>query len=171
LDSQQVSDAKKIYKTRSVISTGNLEPVIFIFARLLMGVVFLYASYDKILNPGDFAQIVYNYQILPDSLINITALVLPWSELILGICLISGFWLRGAALLGAVLMTTFTAALAYNEIRGLDVACGCFTTNGSAGPANLLTIIRDLVLLAISLYIALRVLFLSGQNKKPSTES
>ncbi len=44
-------------------------PLLF-WVRLLVGAIFLAASIDKILDPGAFAQVVYNYQILPDSFIN-----------------------------------------------------------------------------------------------------
>ncbi|MGA8240229.1 MAG: MauE/DoxX family redox-associated membrane protein [Desulfobacterales bacterium] len=44
----------------------------FLALRLLLGTVFLYASYDKILHPQAFAQAVYNYQILPDMAVNPT---------------------------------------------------------------------------------------------------
>ncbi|MFP4194277.1 MAG: MauE/DoxX family redox-associated membrane protein, partial [Desulfobacterales bacterium] len=54
------------------------EKTWFVAARIFMGAVFLYASYDKILNPQAFAEAVYNYQILPDFAVNATALVLPW---------------------------------------------------------------------------------------------
>ena len=93
----------------------------FVFARIFMGAVFLYASYNKILHPQVFSEAVYNYQILPDAAVNDLALVLPWIELVAGLCLISGVWLPGASMLAALLMAVFTAALAYNQIRGLDV--------------------------------------------------
>ncbi len=71
--------------------------VFILAARLLLGGIFVFASIDKILHPAAFADAVYNYQILPDSLINLTAVFLPWLELILGGCLIAGVWLPGAA--------------------------------------------------------------------------
>ena len=64
-----------------------------LMARLILGVIFIYASIDKIFHPAAFAEAVYNYQILPDALINLTAIVLPWLELILGAFLILGLWL------------------------------------------------------------------------------
>lgn len=97
-------------------------------ARLFLGGVFLYACADKILNPADFARAVYNYQILPDDLINLTALILPWLELVLGLCLVSGFWLPGAVLWSNALLWTFFLSLVFNLMRGLDVHCGCFSS-------------------------------------------
>ncbi|MFP4573167.1 MAG: MauE/DoxX family redox-associated membrane protein [Desulfobacterales bacterium] len=135
------------------------EKTWFAVARIFMGVVFLYASYDKILNPQAFAEAVYNYQILPDFAVNLVALVLPWVELAAGLCLITGAWLPGAALICALLMAAFTAALVFNQIRGLDVHCGCFSTQATHGPANLLTVIRDLFFFVVSVYLLVRAVF------------
>lgn len=132
------------------------EKIGFVLARILMGAVFLYASYDKILHPQAFAEAVYNYQILPDAAINAVALVLPWVELVAGLCLVTGMWLPGAAMLAALLMAAFTAALVFNEIRGLDVYCGCFSTQATHGPANLWTVIRDICFLALTVYLMMR---------------
>ena len=105
-----------------------------IVARLTLAGIFIYASLDKIAHPAAFAKDVYNYQILPDALINLTALVLPWLELFLGLCLLVGIWLPGAVLTVNGLMVVFLAALVFNLARGLDINCGCFST-GSEAPA------------------------------------
>ncbi|MCK4385442.1 MAG: DoxX family membrane protein [candidate division Zixibacteria bacterium] len=57
--------------------------------RLILGGIFIYASPDKITHPEQFAKIVYNYNILPHSLINIFAIIMPWMELICGFFLIT----------------------------------------------------------------------------------
>ena len=58
--------------------------------RLLVGGVFVYASLDKILNPSEFAKVVYNYQILPLPLSNLLAMSLPWLELFAGLAIVIG---------------------------------------------------------------------------------
>ena len=131
----------------------------FIVLRLFLGAVFIYASYDKILHPQAFAEAVYNYRILPDSLVNLTALVLPWLELILGLCLAAGFWLPGATMISTGLFMAFIGALVFNQMRGLDIHCGCFSTQTTEGPADLWTVVRDLIFLAVSIYLTLVVFF------------
>jgi hypothetical protein len=121
--------------------------------------VFLYASYDKILNPEAFAQAIYNYQILPDAAVNLAALTLPWLELLLGLCLIAGVWLPGATALSTGLLAAFMGALIFNQMRGLDVQCGCFSTASTDGPAGLWTVARDAGFLAVSAYLTVRVFF------------
>jgi uncharacterized membrane protein YphA (DoxX/SURF4 family) len=127
--------------------------------RLLLGAVFLYASYDKILHPEAFAQAVYNYQILPDPAVNLVALTLPWLELLLGLCLATGFWLPGATVMSTGLLTIFIGALVFNAIRGLDVHCGCFSSQASDGPAGLWTIARDVSFLVVSSFLTVKVFF------------
>ena len=45
-------------------------PVVII-SRLILGAVFIYASWDKILNPDDFAKAIGNYHVLPFGLENL----------------------------------------------------------------------------------------------------
>lgn len=123
--------------------------------RLLLGAVFIYASWDKILDPAAFAAIITNYQLLPPVLVNIAALVLPWLELVCGICLVLNRWTRGSALMVAALMVIFMGALGYSAYRGLDIACGCFTMTGEA-PKNIWGyLVRDIALLALAITLLL----------------
>ena len=139
----------------------NWKKSIFLMCRLILGGVFIYASVDKILHPAAFAEAVYNYKILPDALINLTAIILPWLELILGVFLILGLWLPGAALLSNLLLLTFFGALVFNLARGLDIHCGCFSTSQEA-TLNLcmcLYIIRDGIFLLLGFYLLLHIFF------------
>ncbi|MBF0258650.1 MAG: DoxX family protein [Desulfamplus sp.] len=129
--------------------------------RIIMGAVFLYASYDKILNPEAFAKAVYSYQILPDTLVNFVAISLPWLEFLLGFCLITGIWLPGTTIMITLLMTIFIGAMIFNMSRGLNIHCGCFSTDITQGPAGTGTVIRDIAFLMCSIYLTLRVLCFS----------
>jgi len=122
-------------------------------ARLFLGGLWIYASHDKVLHPDAFAQVVYNYQVLPDTAINLTAVVLPWFELLLGICLVAGVWISGAAVLSTALLTAFAGTLVFNLYRGLDIQCGCFSMQSDSDPANYLTVVRDLSFVAVSVYL------------------
>jgi len=135
-------------------------------ARLIMAGIFIYASIDKIAHPAAFAKDVYNYQILPDALINLTALVLPWLELLLGLCLLAGVWMPGAVLSANGLLLVFFSALLFNMARGLDVNCGCFST-GSDTPAMSTGwyLLRDALFLAVGIFLFYTV-FLQRHFKK-----
>lgn len=118
--------------------------------RLGLACVLLYASADKIIHPQDFASIVKDYRILPEMLINPTAIWLPWFELTLGVCLFTGFWRDGALALGTGLLCVFFVTLLVNYFRGINVGCGCFTsTPGEAAPM-LWYLARDAFILALA---------------------
>jgi len=117
--------------------------------RLVLGVVFIYASIDKIAQPDQFARIIYNYHLLPASLINLTALILPMSELVAGICLITGMFYAGARNYLVILLVIFMVAIGINVFRGVDLECGCFTVDSRAKSASLQLLFRDLIYLVI----------------------
>jgi uncharacterized membrane protein YphA (DoxX/SURF4 family) len=123
------------------------------FLRTVLGLVFLLASFDKLLHPQDFAYIVANYRILPDLLVNPVALFLPWLEFVCGLCLVFNVFSRGATFIITTLMSIFLAALGFNYFRGLDVACGCFTTDPSAQADTVWTLVRDGVIALTSLLV------------------
>lgn len=123
--------------------------------RMAVACVLIYASADKILHPQDFAAIVKGYRLLPEVLVNLTAIWLPWFELVLGVCLYTGFGREGALLLATSLLAAFWLALIVNYFRGIDVGCGCFTSSpveggGEAAPM-LWYIGRDALLLTLPL--------------------
>ncbi len=118
-----------------------------VLCRLALGGIFIYASLDKIAHPREFAQIIANYAVLPGWLISLPALVLPWLELIAGLCLVIGLWPRSAALLLVLLLLAFILALGYNALRGIDVSCGCFSTSASDTESAWVLILRDLLIL------------------------
>lgn len=135
---------------------AKLDRWLFVGLRLLVGGVFIYAAIPKILDPGAFAKTVFNYQILPDMLVNPVAIVLPWLELFTGAFIILGIWLEGALIIYNLLMIAFISALVFNTARGLDIHCGCF----SQKPDDIInagTIIRDGLIFIPSLYLLFRV--------------
>jgi uncharacterized membrane protein YphA (DoxX/SURF4 family) len=129
-----------------------IHPYAALVARVVLGCVFIYASLDKINNPDLFAEAVYNYQLSPEVAVNLVALWLPWLELLSGTLLILGLWIRGSILILSGLMLLFLAALGINLARGLDIHCGCFTTQGT-DPMTVLTLFRDCFFLLLALYL------------------
>ncbi len=136
--------------------------MVYAGGRILLGSVFVYASWDKIIAPEAFAQAIANYQILPTMLINPTALLLPWLELVCGLCLIFNRWIGGSTLVATVLMVIFMGALVYNALRGMDVSCGCFTLDEETPKSMWFYLARDAVLLAMAIG-----LMFSRRNSSP----
>ncbi|OQY02381.1 MAG: hypothetical protein B6I26_00635 [Desulfobacteraceae bacterium 4572_130] len=133
--------------------------------RFILAIMFFYASYDKILYPTAFAKIVYSYQILPDFFVNITAIVLPWLEFVLGVFLIAGFYIQGSAIITNILLIIFMGAIIFNLSRGLNINCGCFSTSLNTS-ISLLTILRDMFFIFLSFYLIYSVFFLLPRSKK-----
>lgn len=122
---------------------------IAIAARIVLGAVFMYASFDKMANPETFAKIIDNYHLLPYQLVNALAIFLPWLELITGLLLITGKWIKGSLLLYNILLVVFIIALSQALIRGLDISCGCFSVNPSSTSEVWLRILEDIILLFV----------------------
>ena len=71
--------------------------LIFSF-RVILGIIWIWASINKIQDPAAFARAINNYHVIPFGLENAIAIFLPWLELIIGIFLISGILVNGASL-------------------------------------------------------------------------
>ena len=125
--------------------------IVLVF-RLFLGSMFIYASWDKIANPEDFSGVIRNYYMLPEPATNFFAIILPWVELYIGICLILGIFVDGASLLSVGLMVMFLVALGQATARGLDIECGCFH---GASKVGLKRILEDFLFLGMA-YLVLK---------------
>ena len=124
--------------------------MLVLICRIFLGFLFIYASLEKILQPEEFAKQVGYYKALPIGLENLLAIVLPWTELIVGICLLAGLFVDGAALLSIIMMLVFILAISQAMLRGIDITCGCFKVSADSEKLGLHTIIRDIIFLIMS---------------------
>jgi uncharacterized membrane protein YphA (DoxX/SURF4 family) len=127
------------------------HPWLGVLTRLIVGGIFIYASLDKMLHPDQFARIVFNYHLVPASLINLAAMALPWIEFGAGLFLVLGIWPRASGFILTALVVVFLVALSVNWLRGVNLECGCFTVSSKAKGAIGSLIGRDLVLLLLAL--------------------
>jgi len=116
-------------------------------ARFVLGGVFIYASLDKIAFPREFANIVIRYRILPEKLAIYFAFLLPWVELILGIFLVIGLYVRVTVLALSSLLLVFMAAVIIGSLNGTLNSCGCFSIKPSNPESLFLMLTRDILLL------------------------
>lgn len=137
-------------QVREGFMDSNPMQVILSAVRVVLGALFLYAGAIKIVDPAAFALAVYNYHILPAWLVNVTAIILPWVEVVAGILLVLGLWIPGGALIVSAMLLVFTTALGFNLSRGLDIACGCFSTAPTAEKITWWYLLRDSSLMAAS---------------------
>lgn len=137
------------------------HPALHRAAAIALGAVFVYASLDKIAHPGDFARIIYHYQVIgPNARLgylppNLLAVSLPWIEALAGVLLIAGVWRREAAAVVAMLLMTFLGAVGWAMFHGIDVQnCGCFTVDATGRGAGLGLLLGDAALLAAAVFLA-----------------
>ncbi len=119
--------------------------------RIIMGLLFLYSGYFKMIDPQVFAPVISNYGILPELLIPYTAIILPVLELILGALLIIGYKVKASSFLSLILMIIFITAVTVNLIKGNNFNCGCFELGrfGISENISIGLIVRDLIFAAI----------------------
>jgi len=107
------------------------HPWLTVRVQIALGAIFVAAALPKIADPPSFAHMIYNYRILPGALINLSALVMPWVELLAGLCLILGVWTRSARWIVGLMLVVFMIAISINLFRGNAIDCGCFDTSAA----------------------------------------
>jgi uncharacterized membrane protein YphA (DoxX/SURF4 family) len=120
--------------------------------RLVLGAIFVYAAWTKLSNPWElFAMSIDSYQLLPLAMVELVARTLPWLELAIGVALISGMFLRTAAVGTTLLLALFFGLMVRAYAKGMEINCGCF---GAGEVISWKTLLRDGSLLAASLALA-----------------
>ena len=141
--------------------------IYYTLSRLFLGGIFLLAGIPKIINPAGFSEIVYNYRLLPDILINLFALSLPWVETVAGILLLTNIWIPAMTLLCTALMFLFLGALGINMLRGLNIYCGSFAVEPSEVITDIkmwIYIARDIFFLFPCAYLLYHTMVFSKDN-------
>jgi len=140
-------------------------------ARILIGVIFVYTGLIHIGDPAGFVQAVAAYRILPPFAVNAFALLLPWVELLAGLAIATGIGMPGGALAAIGMLAAFLIALSLSLYRGLDIACGCFSTSPDAERISWLYLARDSALLLVTVFIFLHPWITHGKSRafQPTT--
>lgn len=137
------------YDSRSVVLD-----VVSALARLALAVVWLYSGWQKITEPVSTKQAVRAYELFSDDTADLIAIVLPIGELILGVLILIGLFLRFSAFISGVLLLVFIGGIGWAWSRGLSIDCGCFGGGGANAEVTwwnyLSEILRDVVFLVLS---------------------
>jgi uncharacterized membrane protein YphA (DoxX/SURF4 family) len=123
--------------------------------RLLVGALFVAAGALKVGHFNDLAAAIAGFRILPEGAIAPLAVVLPFFEIGLGMYLIVGLFTRTAAIVAALQLIVYAAAIASAVIRHIPANCGCFGPQDQA-PADWPHVFVDLALAAICALVAWR---------------
>ncbi len=114
--------------------------IALVLARLIVGVLMVIVSVDKLRDPVAFLKIVKLYEIVPvdwHMVLNSIAVIVPWIELIGGVALLLGLGLGGTGGVICLMLIGFTAAIALRTWNVMQTAgtpffqvqfdCGCGT--------------------------------------------
>ncbi|MEO0254430.1 MAG: MauE/DoxX family redox-associated membrane protein [candidate division WOR-3 bacterium] len=124
----------------------NKKTILFLI-EVILGVLFIYSGYTKLINIFEFSLTVAKYGILPLKIINLFSLTLPFIEIFSGFFLISGFLREGAYFSLIFLIFIFTLAIIYVIIKGKVFECGCFEIFGGEPKTGFISLLRNLIIL------------------------
>jgi len=143
----------------------NYRRIIIWIGRLVLGAIFVYAGFAKLLMPNThlwpffflkfsistnltiFQQQVESYQMLSAEAARLLAHSLPFAEIVIGLMLFIGWRLRIWATLATLIMVGFLGVVTRAYLLHMDINCGCFGT-----PEKLtgMTVVRDAAFSALA---------------------
>jgi hypothetical protein len=117
---------------------------------LVLAIAWLRSSSAHLANPYFFLSSVYRYELVGPTMGRVIAMILPFLQLFLAICLIGRMFVGGALLLSTLLFATFLTVQISAISRGLKIACGCFgaISSDQIGTASIL-MVSTLLLIAL----------------------
>jgi uncharacterized membrane protein YphA (DoxX/SURF4 family) len=143
----------------------NFRRVVMLLGRVLLGATFIYAGYSKAFLPNhtfwplfflkfsistnlaNFALQVEAFKLLPAWGVQFVAHVLPFTEIALGLLVLSGWKLRIWGLLLSAIMLGFFVVVLRAYLLHMDINCGCFAT---PEPINLKKVLEDAAMSALA---------------------
>lgn len=131
------------------MSKSKIIEYMIAIARIYLALIFILSGLDKINDLAAFSQSIENYKILPITIVNLFAIVIPWLEVIAGAFLLLGIYIKENSIIIFSLLSIFTIAVIAALLRNLDIDCGCqgkFNTQ----EVGILKIIENSALIIIS---------------------
>lgn len=139
--------------------TGRRQLLLLAF-RIILAAVFIYAALQKIGRPLMFADEIEMYRVIGyGPLLYLAAIILPWVELLCGFALLTGIFMRGAALILSAMNFAFIIVITYRtagimSAEGTPLSqvyfdCGC----GFGATYAWKKLIEDAILLVFSIVI------------------
>ena len=144
---------------KSQWDTGRLPDLIGLAARLILGVVLIWAGAAKVTNPALSQLAVRAYKLLPYEVAGYVGLALPILEILVGLLLVVGLLTRWSAVVGGLLMLAFIMGISWAWAHGYSIDCGCFGGGGTIAASQTkypLEILRDAGLVACAAWLVVR---------------
>ncbi len=148
-----ISGKKKDIKLKLLYSNFLSNPWFEFSLRVVLGTIFIYSSVHKIINPKQFAEIIYGYNLFPLYSINLIAITIPFAEFVAGISLVCGIYPKASSIIIISLLTGFIISISINILSGHKFDCGCFTFGKTDNYANRQLLFRDILFLFTSVFI------------------
>ena len=136
-----------------MINSIRTTTTIDFLVRFALGGLFIWASIDKALEPHLFARMIRNYQVLPLLLVNPSALVVPWLEMLTGLLLIAGVWRRSCLFIINSMLVLFILIMSQALLRGLSLDCGCYSTQSGSSQVSWWRVLEDIAMLAAGIWL------------------
>ncbi len=147
----------------SVRDTSVVPGPVYHACRILLGLIFITASIEKLANPWDFGRAILVYELMVGPLtwlVSPMAVIMPVLELVTGVLFIAHRWVRPSAILLLALNIVFIFAVGAAIVRGMEIDCGCGLDNWlfelvTGTNAAWGAMIRDIVFLMMNLVVLL----------------
>ena len=144
---------------RSLRGRERGADLVGLLARLILGVVLIWAGAAKVTSPTLSARAVRAFQILPYDFAGYVGYALPVVEILVGLLLVVGLFTRLSATVGGLLMVAFIIGIASAWARGLTIDCGCFGGGGTVAASQTQypkDILRDVAVAACAAWLVAR---------------
>jgi len=143
----------------------NFRRLVIWIGRLLLGGIFVYAGYAKLVYPNHnlwpffilkfsvstnlstFAFQVESYKVLGAAGASLVAHTLPFVEIVLGMLLLTGWKFRIWAAMVTAILAGFLTLVTRAYLLHMEINCGCF---GTPEPLTAMTVLRDSALVALA---------------------
>ena len=162
-------------------SPFNFRRAVIWIGRLVLGGIFIYAGFSKLLLPNthlwpmfvlkfslstnlsSFAQQVESYKMISPEASQVVAHTLPFVEIILGLLLLIGWRLRIWSAAVTLIMAGFLTAVTRAYLLHMDIDCGCF---GIPEKLTGMTVVRDGAFTALALIMTI-LAFIEAREPHP----
>jgi len=159
----------------------NARRAIIWIGRLVLGGIFIYAGFSKLLMPNthlwpifvlrfsvsmnisSFREQVESYKMISPRASEVVAHTLPFVEIALGLLLLIGWRLQIWATAMTAIMVGFLAVVTRAYVLHMDINCGCF---GAPEKLTGMTVVRDAAFTALALVMTIFV-FMEAREPHP----